>query len=107
METLKKILFDTFESTKQIIFETLTNPDKEYSSKKIMTFVSFNFCILQATLDQLTSYKVNETIFYSFLLMANGQSVLSIAGNKINFDNKNIENKIVPEENKNKPELEK
>jgi len=70
------------ELIKKVIIESLTNPDKEYSSKKIMTCISFNFCILIALFDQFTSYKLNPEVFYSFLLMASGQSVLSIIGNR-------------------------
>jgi len=68
---------------KQVLTESLTNTDKEFSSKKIMTFMSFNFCIFMAIFDQFTAWKLNETVFYSFMLMASGQSVLSIVGNKL------------------------
>jgi hypothetical protein len=78
------------EQLKKILFESLTNSDKEYSSKKIMTFVAFNFCVITAIFDQFTKYKINVDIFNAFLLIATGQSVLSVIGN--NLKNKSSTN---------------
>ena len=68
---------------KQVLIESLTNADKEYSSKKIMSFLAFNVAIVMAVLDQLTAYKVNMEVFNTLMLVATGQSVLSLIGNKI------------------------
>lgn len=71
------------EQLKKILFQSLTNNDKEYSSKKIMTFISFNYCVISAILDQMTRHKINLDVFNAFLLVATGQSVLSIIGNNL------------------------
>ena len=73
-----------------LIKESLTNPDKEYSSKKMMTFMSFNLCVLMSLADQFTAYKINIDVFYSFLMLASGTSILNIISNKL-LD-KNLEN---------------
>jgi hypothetical protein len=71
---------------KKILLQTLKNNDELYSSKKMMTFISFNLCVLMAIIDQFTRYKLNESVFNSFLLISTGQSILSLVGNKISLD---------------------
>lgn len=61
-----------------ILQDSLTNKDKAYSSKKLMTFVSFNLCVFMGLVDMFTKYKINLEIFYSFLAMSGGQTVLSM-----------------------------
>lgn len=71
---------------KTILSHSLTNSDGQYSSKKIMTFIAFNYCVLIGLIDQFTKFKLNELVFTSFLLMAGGQSALSVVSNKLNVD---------------------
>lgn len=43
-------------------FETNANPD----AAKITAFLAFGVCIVLAGIDQLTQYKINETVFITF-----------------------------------------
>lgn len=43
-------------------FETNGNPD----AAKITAFLSFGVIIILAGIDQLTAYKINETVFLTF-----------------------------------------
>lgn len=72
---------------KKVLTDSLTNLDDRYSSKKIMSFMSFNSCLFMAMVDMFTHYKINEVVFSSFLVMAGGQSLLSILGNKVGTSN--------------------
>lgn len=76
-----------------VLKESLTNPDKEYSSKKLMTFISFNFCVFMATIDLFTKYKINMEIFYTFMSVATGISIVNIFSNKMNYNISNEDNK--------------
>lgn len=75
---LSYIAYLIFWSVVVILQDSLTNKDKAYSSKKLMTFVSFNLCVFMGLVDMFTKYKINPEIFYSFLAMSGGQTVLSM-----------------------------
>lgn len=77
------IIIKGVSTMKEVLRESLTNNDKLWSSKKIMTFISFNLCVFMSLVDLFTSYKLNYDIFVLFMLMASGQSVLSIVGNRL------------------------
>lgn len=84
MLTIKKLFLlflKVFLHLLRVLEESLTNPDKEYSSKKIMTFISFNLCVFLALVDMFTQYKIQQQVFDSFLFLAGGSSVLSVIGN--------------------------
>lgn len=71
------------ELIKKVLLDSLTNIDGQFSSKKLTMFVSFILCCVMGLIDQFTAYKINEVVFYSFLMMAGGQSVLSVMDRKI------------------------
>lgn len=75
---LSFLVYLIFWSVVVILQDSLTNKDKAYSSKKLMTFVSFNLCVFMGLIDMFTKYKINPEIFYSFLAMSGGQTVLSM-----------------------------
>ena len=63
-----------------IVKQSLTNPDKEYSSKKLICVTCLFMCIFQALTDQFTSYKINIEVFKSFLLMVAVASGFNLVG---------------------------
>lgn len=66
---------------KKIFEDSLTNKDGKYSSKKLTTLFSFAIAVFIALTDQLTSHKLNITVFETFIIMAGGQTVLSMIAN--------------------------
>jgi hypothetical protein len=82
---MKKVFCYILKNVSKILYQSLTNPDNEYSSKKLTMFVCLNISILMAMLDQLTRFKLNENVFYTFMLMASGQSILTIVANKVSI----------------------
>ena len=51
----------------------LKNPETgEWRRKTIVMFVSFIFCIVQAVADQFFKYRIDYTIFFSFLVVGGG-----------------------------------
>ncbi len=65
-----------------IISDTLKNNDNKFSSKKLMSCIAFNLCVLIAIIDMMTKYKANIDIFNSFLLIAGYSSALTVYSNK-------------------------
>lgn len=65
----------------KIFKDSLTNKDNRYSSKKLTTLISFSVAVFMAITDQLTKYKINLTVFETFIIMAGGQTVLSMIAN--------------------------
>jgi len=57
----------------------LKNPETgEWRRKTIVMFVSFMFCIVQAVADQFFKYRIDYTIFFSFLVVGGGATVLTV-----------------------------
>ncbi len=81
---INNISLKIFFALSELLYQSLTNPDKEYSSKKLTMLACLIFSMLLALLDQLTKYKLNENVFFSFMLMASGQSILNVISNHIN-----------------------
>jgi hypothetical protein len=77
------IVKEGMSTMKEVLRDSLTNGNRTWSSKRIMTFVSFNLCVFMSLVDLFTSFKLNFDIFCMFMLMASGQSVLSIIGNRL------------------------
>lgn len=65
----------------KIFKDSLTNKDNKYSSKKLTTLISFSVAVFMGLTDQLTSHKINLTVFETFIIMAGGQTVLSMIAN--------------------------
>lgn len=75
-----------------IINDTLKGRDNKFSSKKLMSSVSFNLCVFMALVDMFTKYKVNIELFSAFLIIAGYSTtltVLSVGANKV-IDNKKV-----------------
>jgi len=68
---------------KKIWYDTMTEADGRYSRKSLTWFTSFFFCMGMGIVDQFTSFKVSEVVFFGFLGMATGQSIAAIFDKKI------------------------
>lgn len=63
----------------KILKDTLTSPKTgKYSRKSMIMFVSFNFCLICGIVNLATGHTIQEFIFFSFLAMAGGQTVLTV-----------------------------
>ena len=62
----------------KMLKDTLCNKEGKYSRKSLTMLVSFQVLIVLAFIDTMTSYFVSEYIFYSFLGLSGGHSVLTV-----------------------------
>ena len=83
INTINKILNESWQLFKDILSDTLQNKNK-WSSKKFMSFVAFNTVVAMAWLEMISKqeYKTNIEIILMLLGIAGYSSALTIYSNQ-------------------------